>query len=618
MATFTAPSLKKYQDIFNAEKARVDDPSIGRVFGPGSSGYESMLKNIAYYSPGGAGYVDELRDFELRQASSKASELGITAQQLVENPELATDPAALLKYKTISNPVIPKTLGALATPDTQSQVDAIAKQFADIQERMRKEGVTDASGNFLIKPISGTASSADLQSGTSGSTPQLPQNNTQSTQETTFASMQAQIDTLKKANEDANAQRAKENQSQIDAANAELTAARVGQNTAIQEEKQRALDALNEGNAVFRKAQQEYTALSDQMQTLLTQGQELIQQQKSQTGLASIMTPRINQTIADVTAQAGVIQSVLTAKYNGMAAAYGVLDATVKAVNVYKQDEINYYTSIQDAAKDELITLTSDQKKYLDYKITSLAADLKTAEANSEALKEKFLDPDTALKFAKAGITINTPQEQWGAKLATQDYAEELAKTSSDMAAKGYSTTPVAGYVPITLTDSRGKQKTWYGKPTASSGDTGNAYGWLDEAISLNPDASYGDIVANFRNTQGDALSDSELKNYLEARAVPTAKDMKRTKTDIELTGIIVDGYKNGSTREDLMVEIQRGTESSQSDKDRAIELVSELIPDDLNNWLKKVNSDPDKYEIKDDGIYELIRFWPDKRVYTF
>lgn len=469
MATFTAPSLKKYQDIFNAEKARVDDPSIGRVFGPGMSGYEGMLKNIAYYSPGGAGYQDELRDFELVQARTKASELGITPAQLVENPNLATDPNALAQYKAISNPVIPKTLGALATPDTQ--VDAIAKQFADIQARMQKEGVTDASGNFLIKPVSSTPSSADLQTGTSGSTPQLPQNNTQSTQETTFASMQAQIDTLKKANEDANAQRVADTQKQIDAYDRQITSAQAGENVAVQEAKQKALDALNEGNAVFRKAQAEYTALSDQMQGLLTDGQALIQQQKAQTGLASIMTPRINQTISDVTAQAGVIQAVLTAKYNGMAAAYGVLDATVKAVNVYKQDEINYYTSIQDAAKNELITLTKNQREYLDYKITSLAAELKTAEANSEALKNAFLDPDTALKFAKAGITINTPQEQWGAKLATQDYSEELAKTSSDMAAKGYSLTPIAGYIPLTLTDSRGNTKTFYGKP---SGDSGN------------------------------------------------------------------------------------------------------------------------------------------------
>ena len=79
-----------------------------------AAGSSSAAINAQYYGPGGTGYQDEFRDWQLQQAAQTAPSLGITPAQLVTNPGLATDPVALAKYKGISD-----TPSLKATPTYQ-------------------------------------------------------------------------------------------------------------------------------------------------------------------------------------------------------------------------------------------------------------------------------------------------------------------------------------------------------------------------------------------------------------------------------------------------------------------------------------------------------------------
>ena len=65
---------------------------------PNSRTYANLQTNIKYYSPGGVGFEDTLRDYQLKIAGEVGKGLGLTASQLYANPQLATDPQALAKY----------------------------------------------------------------------------------------------------------------------------------------------------------------------------------------------------------------------------------------------------------------------------------------------------------------------------------------------------------------------------------------------------------------------------------------------------------------------------------------------------------------------------------------
>lgn len=56
------------------------------------------------------------------------------------------------------------------------------------------------------------------------------------------------------------------------------------------------------------------------------------------------------------------------------------------------------------------------------------------------------------------------------------------------------------------------------------------------------------------------------------------------------------------------------GTKTAKTGKEKA----EELLYAEMNRWLEKAKAEPNKYVIKADGIYEVKRFWPDKKVFSF
>ena len=269
--------------------------------------------------------------------------------------------------------------------------------------------------------------------------------------ETFNTSLQNQVNNLKAQIEDENTKRQAEDQTLIDRYTKEIDELNQLQadnlsdkGSAILETKQRALDALEEGSVIFRKAQQEKIELGNQLQNLLEQGQALIKQQQGVTGLSSIRTPRINKTISDVNAQAGIIQAAINAKQGDMNSAFGILEATATAVSLYGQNELNYFEGIDNFYKNQKgdaftkLSLDKEQKEYLDFKINTLKDELAVVENNKETLQELFTDPDMATLFAKAGISMNTPQSEWGSKIAKYENTQEIADFKNDKLAEGY------------------------------------------------------------------------------------------------------------------------------------------------------------------------------------
>lgn len=216
---------------------------------------------------------------------------------------------------------------------------------------------------------------------------------------------------------------------------------------------------------------EENQKLVGELEGLLTEGNQLIEQQKGITGLSGIRNPRINQAIESVNSRAAVLQAVMAARNGQISQAGNLIDRSVEAITADRKDQlgfystlVNYYTTLKDEEGKKLVTLTSAQKDVLNNQVKLLQDDLKRTQDNAEALKEALTNPATAMAYAQAGVTLNDSTAQINAKLAKYAYTQQVAETSEAMVGKGYATLTKeqAALKPadelIKYTDSQGKE----------------------------------------------------------------------------------------------------------------------------------------------------------------
>lgn len=226
--------------------------------------------------------------------------------------------------------------------------------------------------------------------------------------------------------------------------------------------------------------------LSEELGTLLTEGSALITQMKGVTGLAAIRNPRINKAISDVTARAGVIEAVMASKNNQITVAENLINRSVNAINADRQSQLNYYNALlsfygglKDDEGNKLITITKDEKGYIDDQIGLLETDLANSQATANNIKDAMTDPTTAAIYGQAGITLNDTPEMINQKLTDYTYQQEKSDIDNELAEDGFE------YIPLpeqligkdsegitTRTDSRGNERIYWKKPEVEDLDT--------------------------------------------------------------------------------------------------------------------------------------------------
>ena len=222
------------------------------------------------------------------------------------------------------------------------------------------------------------------------------------------------------------------------------------------------------------------------MQDLVTAGNNQIEQMKGMPLAANstIGNARVQQSVSDLAAQVGSMQTLMSAASGQMAAAKTQLDTTVSTVSSIYSDQVNYYTALQSFYSNQeksndskIATLTADQKTYLDQQLTEAQSNLAQVQKNAQSLADAMTNPDTALAYNQAGVTVNDTPEQINQKLATYAYSKELSTQSQNMADKGYQAVIPGQKVPanavdtLTVTDSKGIAHQYYTtqKPTATT-----------------------------------------------------------------------------------------------------------------------------------------------------
>jgi peptidoglycan hydrolase-like protein with peptidoglycan-binding domain len=128
------------------------------------------------------------------------------------------------------------------------------------------------------------------------------------------------------------------------------------------------LSETNKEIARMDEAYKQKQSFVDQLMQLTTQGNALIASQKATTGLTAIRNPRVNETIANITAQAGTIQIGISAQENNMTQAQNQLTTVVAAITNTFKEQLDYYQTLADfydtrstETNQKLITLTKDE-----------------------------------------------------------------------------------------------------------------------------------------------------------------------------------------------------------------------------------------------------------------
>jgi len=254
---------------------------------------------------------------------------------------------------------------------------------------------------------------------------------------------------------------------------------------------------------------EENQVLIDELDTLLTEGNELIRQQQEVTGIAAIRNPRIQKTMEDVAARAGVIQAVINARNGQIAVAENMIDRSINAIVADRQDQIAYYETILNLNRQDILSLDQTSKKLAQEQLDIKKNDLNRANATVDYIKQLLIDPATASLMGEAGVKLNDSIEQINTKLSNATYAREVKDMSNEMVLSGAQAVVNPNDVPKdelrVLTDSRG-QKHYYRVEEKTDGRVGTAsermVNTLVERLDTSGDSfnSFDEIVVAYAN----------------------------------------------------------------------------------------------------------------------
>jgi len=330
--------------------------------------------------------------------------------------------------------------------------------------------------------ISKMPSVVDAPAPSTGTTPELPIPQVGNIQDAFGVSLQSKVDTARTTLENTYKTQLEDLQKRIDESNQSMDELTSLQGEGVEDVEnlmqpfREKLENAERERLYINENFEANQALTNELEGLLTEGNELIRQQKEITGLSAIRNPRIDKTISDVNSRAGVIQAVMSARNGQISQAYTMIDRSVNAINADKQDQLTYYSTLftfyesqKDAEGNKLTTLTNEKKSFLGAQIGLLENDMAQAQNNANYIKDLMTDPDTALYMARAGVSLNDSPETVNQKMAQESQRQEVENFKTEKLDEGYTFVP---YGNGNTTFSVGGKNLSFNAPPEKAGDT--------------------------------------------------------------------------------------------------------------------------------------------------
>lgn len=182
---------------------------------------------------------------------------------------------------------------------------------------------------------------------------------------------------------------------------------------------------------------EENQKLVNELDSLLTEGNELIRISKGRAVANTVLEKSVSKTLADVQARAGVIQAVMSARSGQIAEAERLIDRSVTAITADRNDQIAYYDTLLNLNNQGLIALDKESKDIATEKRNLAYGDLQAAEATATFIKSLMISPETAKFMADSGVSLNDNLDTIKTKMGKEATRVELineAKAVADVA----------------------------------------------------------------------------------------------------------------------------------------------------------------------------------------
>lgn len=174
----------------------------------------------------------------------------------------------------------------------------------------------------------------------------------------------------------------------------------------------------------------------NEAQSLMEMLNSDVQKMQGKTGLANILSPRIDKVVADATGRLAILQSTLAMRSDQMQLGFHMIDRSSEAINADRQGQLNYYNSLLNFFSGEksnlssiLETNLSGQKKIIEAKVGVLQQEIADSQNVVDTVKKIMLeDPNRA---EGAGITLNDNFETIVQKLADYD-SQQVSKDEQE------------------------------------------------------------------------------------------------------------------------------------------------------------------------------------------
>lgn len=290
-------------------------------------------------------------------------------------------------------------------------------------------------------------------------------------------------------------------------------------------------------------------ALTRELDTLLTEGNNLIRYQQGLPANQRVIDARTNKAVQDVAARAGVIQAVMSARNNQIAQAYNLIDRSVAAINADRQDRLSYYDTLLNLNNQKILTLDKESKEIAEEQVNLVKGDLERAEKVADYIKGLMVSPESAQFMANAGITLNDSIEEINEKMAKQAQREKVNEFKNSLTSEGY-------------------------RPATSATPGAVAYFVGDEIIYFRPPA--GESVGGGRSGDGAGASlANRNRNPLNLRDPRTGEFMVFASDD--------DGFR--AAEADLLGKMSGNTSTGLNANSTLTELINVWAPPSDGNY---------------------------------
>lgn len=412
-----------------------------------------------------------------------------------------------------SNPLQPKTFGAI--------VGTPADNFGTGPEADKTRAIL-AAGQKMID-IPSVSSSSSLQAGqTSGTPPTISGGNATTTY---LTGIQGSLDTLTKNLSDAYQKQLDNAKTQADAAQKNIDAISAKKKFLLEGDVKTALTPFRQTLETAERTRLsieknffDNQAAITELKNLLTDGQTQIEKLQGTTELASVINPQISNVSQQITARVGVLQAVMSARNNQISVAEGLIDRTAGAIAADRKDQLTYYQGLldfygeeKDTEGNKLITLTKDQKGYLDAQIKVTSDALANTQDTVNYVKQLMSNPASASAMQRAGINLNMTTDEINTALGKQAAIDDTTDMINKQESAGAQNITIeaaqlkpAGEVQ-TLQGKDGRTYYFWKKPTASS--TGMTGEQLKQFINQ-----------QIATPEFQALSDSDKALYIQSQ----------------------------------------------------------------------------------------------------